>query len=108
VECIYRNPPNGALTAQADAARDGERVAVNDMERAGRMLGIAIAGVCATLAPELTVIGGGGAGAFDLLRPYIESELAERARVIVPCRLASAAGGVYAGAAGAAIWGREW
>jgi glucokinase len=50
-----------------EAARDGDAVARGIVEEAGRRLGVGIAGLVNVLDPELVVVGGGVAGAGDLL-----------------------------------------
>jgi len=58
-----------AVTGQivVEAARDGDAVARGIVEEAGRRLGEGIAGLVNVLDPELVVVGGGAAGAGDLL-----------------------------------------
>jgi glucokinase len=50
-----------------EAAREGDAVARGIVEEAGRRLGVGIAGLVNVLDPELVVVGGGVAGAGDLL-----------------------------------------
>lgn len=56
----------------AQAARDHDAACVEALERVGTYLGIATANVMTLLAPQCLVIGGGLAGAHDLLFPVIE------------------------------------
>jgi glucokinase len=50
-----------------EAARDGDAVALGIIAEAGRRLGVGIAGLVNVLDPSLVVVGGGVAGAGDLL-----------------------------------------
>ncbi len=90
-------------------ARAGDPVALAGLADAGRYLGIGIANMIVVLSPDKVVIGGGVAGALDLLLPTLLAELKRRvhttdlARVeVLPAEL-----GTEAGAIGAAIHGAE-
>jgi glucokinase len=79
------------------------------MQQLGRYLGIGIGNTIVSVTPDKVVIGGGVAGALDLLLPTIWDELRSRVHVtsldavqIVPAQL-----GTWAGAIGAAIHGAE-
>lgn len=63
----------------AKAAVSGDRVALEAFELAGRMLGLALAGVVNLLSLRGVVITGGGSAGIDLLMPAIRSELQSRA-----------------------------
>lgn len=98
------------LTAEhvADAARDGDKLALGVFERAGRYIGAALACYADINNPELIVIGGGMAAAGDLLLGPIRQVFTERA---LPAnaraaRITTAALGSDAGAVGAAalVW----
>jgi glucokinase len=62
-----------------EAARAGDSAARHLLEEAGRYVGIAVASVANLLDPEIVIIGGGVAGAGDLLFGEIEKTLKERA-----------------------------
>ena len=101
----------GTETAEAAvrAARAGDATARLGLAEVGRWLGIAVANVVVTLTPDRVVIGGGVAGAGDLLLDPVRSEVRRRVHVtdlgrleIVPAQL-----GTWAGAIGAGIHGAE-
>lgn len=48
------------------AARDGDQMALNIFQRAGRLLGLGVANMVSLFDPEVVIIGGGMAGAADL------------------------------------------
>jgi glucokinase len=92
------------------AGRAGELQSVAALERAGRMLGIAIANLTIFLTPERVVVGGGVAEAGELLLEPLRDELERRAGNVAPLgliRVVPAALGPYAGAIGAALHGAE-
>lgn len=62
-----------------EAAAGGDPVAVAVLERAGRMLGVALTSLANVFEPEVIVIGGGGMALGDLLLEPARRELAERA-----------------------------
>ena len=87
-------------------ARGGDEAALAALERAGELIGLAIANVLIYVCPDRVVVGGGVAQADDLLFGRLRTSVAERARVapldripIVPAAL-----GPRAGAIGAALW----
>jgi len=91
------------------AAKRGDRVAIDIFERAGFYLGVGIANLITILSPQMVVIGGGVAQAGELLFAPIRRTVAERVRVtplekvkIVPAEL-----GRVAGVVGAAVWARQ-
>jgi len=91
------------------AARAGDERAIQGLRDIGRYLGIGIANAITILSPDLVVLGGGVAGAGDLLFDPIRAEVARRVRTtsldevrIVPAEL-----GTWAGAIGAAVHGAE-
>jgi glucokinase len=101
----------GAASAEEaeDKARAGDAQAVRGMQQVGTYLGIGIGNTIVSVTPDRVVIGGGVAGALDLLLPAIWDELRRRVHVtslekvqIVPAQL-----GTWAGAIGAAIHGAE-
>jgi glucokinase len=115
---ITRNSPGlrqacggdiGALTSRmvGEAAASGDRFAQDVMDRAGAALGVAIAAVSAVLAPQLVVIGGGVAGAFDTMRPAMDGVLEGRRLLLEPSPVTTATLGPLAGAIGAALFTHE-
>ena len=116
--CVEAVACAGAIAAAAgcatvedavEAAQSGDERARAALEQAGRALGIALANAVLLLAPERIVVGGGVAGAGDLLLDPIRDELRRRVRVapveridVVPAEL-----GPGAGAIGAALWAAE-
>ena len=96
--------------AEAEAkARAGDAKAIAGLQQVGRYLGIGIGNTIVAVTPDRVVIGGGVAGALDLLLPTIWEEIRRRVHVtsldevqIVPAQL-----GTWAGAIGAAIHGAE-
>jgi len=99
----------GAETAEqvVEAARAGDAVAREALAHAGRYLGIGIANVVLTVAPEAVVIGGGVAEAGELILEPTRQELARRVKVmpVEQVRVVRAELGQRAGAIGAALWG---
>jgi len=72
-----------ALTALdiAEAARQGDRNALDIYDQTGRALGVALAGLINILNLPLYVVGGGVAKSWDLLRPSLFDELERRSYV---------------------------
>ena len=104
--------------ARADASTRGRRRRGAERRRrrrstrsrdAGRWLGVAIANVIVVLNPERVVIGGGIAGAGDLLLEPAREEVRRRVRILPPdgTEIVQAELGYEAGAIGAALWGAE-
>lgn len=87
-----------------ESARTGDEVALAAFARAGRALGIAVAGTATTLDLTLVVIGGGIAAAGDVLFDPLREELRDRARLdfVRDLRVVPAALGEQAGLIGAA------
>ncbi|HEX6791907.1 MAG TPA: ROK family protein, partial [Candidatus Krumholzibacteria bacterium] len=73
--------PKGRLTAWdvTLAAREGKLWAKAAIREAGTALGIAIGILLNTLNPSVIVLGGGGAGGFDLLEPHVRRALVRHA-----------------------------
>jgi glucokinase len=71
--------------------------------RAGNALGVALACVTNTMAPEVIVFGGGVAAGLSAFRPYID-EVLTRYCVLVECPHIVVALDDFAGAIGAAAW----
>jgi glucokinase len=95
--------------AAVEAARAGDGRAIEGLARIGRYLGIGIANMVTVLTPERVVIGGGVAGAGELLFEPIRTELAARVRTtsLAQVELVAAELGIWAGAIGAAVHGAE-
>jgi glucokinase len=94
----------------ADAARQGDRLALEIWEREAYYLGLGLANLVVTLDPDMIVIGGGVAEAFDLLAGGIMATLRERVKLghdLERLRLVKGRLGELAGAVGAAVWARE-
>ena len=66
--------PNLSAAQIADAARQGDSLAISAFERAGRYLGIAVANYLAIFDPSILIFGGGVSQVGDLLfKPFEES-----------------------------------
>jgi len=66
--------PNLSAAQIADAAREGDALAIFAFERAGYYLGIAVANYLATFDPSILIFGGGVSQVGDLLfKPFEES-----------------------------------
>ncbi len=81
-----RTLANGTLAAitpelMGTAARSGDAATRAIIERAGRYLGIAAAGVVGSIHPGLIVLAGGVSGLADLLIPPMRAAIAERVRM---------------------------
>ena len=92
----------GCLEACVRSALEGD-----DIEGAGRLLGVGIANAIVLLAPDRVVVGGGVAAAGDRLLGPLRDELSRRVHVSVPVDVVAAELGVLAGAIGAALAGRS-
>ena len=101
----------GTATAEdaVRAARDGDPRAIGGLAEVGRWLGIAIANQVVALNPDRVVLGGGVAGAGELLLEPIRAEVRRRVHVTSLDALEIVRGelGVWAGAIGAAVHGAE-
>lgn len=99
----------GTATAEdgVRAARGGDERAIAGLAEVGRWLGIAIGNLVVVLNPDRVVIGGGVAGAGELLLEPIRAEVRRRVHVtsLDALEIVSAELGVWAGAVGAAIHG---
>lgn len=84
----------------SDAARSGDRVALEAFDALGTALGEGLASLCATFDPEIIVVGGGLVDVVDLFLPRAQDVFAERLPgtgyrdlpAIVPAELGSDAG----------------
>ena len=91
------------------AARAGDATAQAAVDHVVQWLGVAMANAYVLLAPDAFVIGGGIAAAGDLLLGPLEEAVRRHVFLAPPerIRVLPAALGPYAGAAGAALRGRE-
>ena len=64
----------------ANAARDGDRLAANIFDDAGRVLGLGVANIVSLLDPEVVIIGGGMAAAADLFLQPLKKAMMEYAQ----------------------------
>ena len=101
----------GTATAEeaVERARAGDAAALEGLRRVGRALGIGIANMIVVISPDRVVIGGGIAGAADLLFPEIRAEIRRRVQTtsVDEVELVTAELGTWAGAIGAAVHGAE-
>lgn len=67
----------------AAAAREGDPMALDIFQRAGRLLGLGVANIVSLFDPEILVIGGGMAGAADLYLEPLHDAVLERAQPLV-------------------------
>ncbi|MGQ9621843.1 MAG: ROK family protein [Candidatus Caldatribacteriaceae bacterium] len=93
----------------AEAAKMGDSVALEIIERSGAYIGQALSCICVVVNPEMIVIGGGVAQAGELLFESICKGLRERLFMVpvdtmefVPAEL-----GLDAGVVGTATWAKE-
>ena len=103
---IAEDAGHASVADAVTAARAGDTRARAALARAGRHVGLALAGAVVLLWPERIVVGGGVARAGDLILDPLRDELRTRAQVapvdriaVVPAEL-----GAGAGAVGAALW----
>jgi glucokinase len=91
------------------AARAGEAMALAGMAEVGRWLGIGIANLIVVLTPDRVVLGGGVAGAGDLLLEPIRDEVRRRVHVtdLDAVEIVTGELGTWAGAIGAAARAAE-
>jgi len=90
-------------------AREGDERARAGLAQVGRYLGIGVSNAVVLLTPDIVVIGGGTAGAGDLLLDPIRVELRKRIHVtnVDQVRVVLTELGPWAGAIGAAIHGAD-
>jgi glucokinase len=91
------------------AARGGDATARAAVEHVAKWLGVALANAYVLLAPDAFVVGGGIAAAGELLLRPLEAAVRRQVFIVPPerIRVLPAALGPYAGAIGAALFGRE-
>ncbi len=101
----------GTATAEeaVERARNGDATAVEGLRRVGRYLGIGIGNMIVLISPDRVVIGGGIAGAGDLLLNEVRAEIQRRVRTtaVNEVEIVTAELGTWAGSIGAAIHGAE-
>jgi glucokinase len=104
---IARSAGRTTFRDAAAAAHAGDERARAALERAGTLIGRAIANVLIFLCPDRVVVGGGVAEAGEPVLAPLRAEVERRARVAPLDRIAivPAALGADAGAIGAALWG---
>jgi glucokinase-like ROK family protein len=68
-----------SIPAVLEAARDGDEVGLDALNRAGRWLGVGIANLVNALNPQVVVFGGILSTASDLILPVIRREVEQRA-----------------------------
>lgn len=99
------------ITAEVvvQAAREGDRIATEILQRAGTYLGIAVSNVVGTVSPQRVIFAGGVAQAGDLLLNPLLKTVSERVHVVpvnqIEFSLSSL--GTTAGLVGAALWARH-
>lgn len=95
------------LTSEAiyRAAREGDELAVEVFRQMGSYLGVAVANLINILDPEMIVIGGGVANAWDIFEPHMMREATNRTFSSVKVRIVRAERVDDAGLLGAAcLW----
>jgi glucokinase len=104
---IARSAGRESFREAAGAAHAGDERACAALERAGTLIGRAIANVLIFLCPDRVVVGGGVAEAGELVLGPLRAEVERRARVapLDHISIVRAALGADAGAIGAALWG---
>jgi glucokinase len=107
---IARAAGRPSFDAAVEAARAGDRTALDALARAGTLIGLAIANLTIFVTPQRIVVGGGVAEAGELLLGPLRDEVRRRAGNVAPLErieILPAALGPFAGAIGAALWGAE-
>ena len=90
------------------AAREGDLLAREILQRAGKYLGIAVGNILGVISPQRVIFGGGVSRAGDLLLGPIVQTVSERVHVI-PLRKVEfvlAGLGINGGLVGAALWAK--
>ena len=107
---IARTAGQGTFDEALAAAREGDAAAVDAIEQAGRLIGVAIANLTIFVTPQRVVIGGGVAEAGDLLLIPLRAEIQRRAGNVAPLEhieILRATLGPDAGAIGAALFAAD-
>lgn len=93
----------------AQAAMEGDKIALEVYRQAGFYIGIAVANIMVSVGPRKVVIGGGVAQAGDLLFEPIRQTAYERVHVMPKeqVEIVPAALGPFAGLVGAALWAEK-
>jgi glucokinase len=107
---IARDAGRDDFANVVEAARAGDRRAVDALARAGQLIGTAVANLTIFLAPQRVVIGGGVAEAGELLLDPLRRTVHERAGNVAPIdriEIVRATLGSFAGAIGAALYGAD-
>ena len=78
----------------AAAARQGDRLAVDIFNRAGRLLGFAVANLVSLLDPEVVVLGGGLAAVADLYLGPLRHAMRERAQPLAADKVSVVVSGI--------------
>lgn len=91
------------------AAREGDQVAREILQRAGMYLGIAVGNILGVISPQRVILGGGVSRAGDLLLGPIVQTVKERVHVIPleKVEFVLAELGINSGLVGAALWARH-
>ena len=101
--------PQDEITAEKvyEAGIAGDRLALAVYRSVGVHLGVVMASIANTFNPEMIVVGGGVAAAWELFAPYAEEQLKQRAFAVPArrCRVVRAQCGDDAGLLGAAWLG---
>ena len=92
-----------------NAAREGDPVAQDILQRAGRYLGIAVGNILGVISPQKVIFGGGVSLAGDLLLAPILQTVKERVHVIPVDKVdfVIAELGMKGGLVGAALWAKR-
>jgi glucokinase len=91
------------------AAQEGDQIAREILQRAGRYLGIAVGNILGVVSPQKVIFGGGVSAAGDLLLAPILETVKERVQVIPveKVQFVFAELGIDGGLIGAALWARH-
>ncbi len=107
---IARTAGHGTFDEALVAAREGDAAAVDAIEQAGRLIGVAIANLTIFVTPQRVVIGGGVVEAGDLVLTPLCTEIQRRAGNVAPLEhieILRATLGPDAGAIGAALFAAD-
>jgi len=107
---IARAAGKASFDEVVTAARAGDEQSLAALDRAGRLIGTAVANLTIFVAPQRVVVGGGVAEAGALLLDPLRETLHARAANVAPLdkvELVPATLGSFAGAIGAALFGAE-